>query len=690
MSKLTRKQRRAANNSNHKAVAVRESAAPEFVDRYSQLPSWLFGGSPHNSPYTAALASTMHDRVDGSNRPFLETEQDLALVSGMARFITETHLAAKSVKNNLVSYIIGKGFTWKVKARKSSPTIAPASLINKVQRIVDKFIDDNNFTCDLDKELFWRARRDGEFLNTFTAKRDRRILVRQIEPVQLAEPTFPVFDAAQFWQQYKVHVPCATNWKFGVHKADHDEQDIFGYCVRWDDNDWTYYPARYCDHHKQNVDRIESRGRSDFYPAWKWLKLQARLLENTGEGAAELAAIAYIIQYANATRSQVNSFVEEKAETSMTIRGAAAGGSDVTYRKHYRQPGSSLHVGKGQEYLAGPMGAERGQAFVAVAGAILQQLGATWCMSEGQISGNDSNNNFASSVTAGSRFWAYAVTSQTEIGQRFWSMLWKAIEIAFYRGDFDEFSITWEQLKEAIELTYQGSLIDQQNALDQESIREKRFNNGVIDRDTWKQEAGYEPDVVQLADAANGTGDADGGIGADITTLNGAQIDSARSVLMDIRLGNTSDVAAVELLVGVGIPRDRAGIMVKSIASLPPPTVGADGKPLPQATQAGSGPGGEFGGASRRQFTNNQKGTMEILSKFTSKALSEPQALAFLTGIGWSEQRAQALIDDAKDGNVDDPLTDQPDQSAADPKAAPESAVNTWLDRAINRAWEQS
>lgn len=57
---------------------------------------------------------------------------------------------------------------------------------------------------------------------------------------------------------------------------------------------------------------------------------------------------------------------------------------------------------------------------------------------------------------------------------------------------------------------------------------------------------------------------------SDEASLNGAQITAARDILIDVRAGNISSDAALELLDGVGIPRQRAQAMLVSTLRMPP------------------------------------------------------------------------------------------------------------------------
>jgi hypothetical protein len=140
------------------------------------------------------------------------------------------------------------------------------------------------------------------------------------------------------------------------------------------------------------------------------------------------------------------------------------------------------------------MGAERGNAFLDVVQGILRQVGSRWCMSEGMVSGNDANNNFASSIVAGSRFHRYAVASQASIGRSFHRIVWRAIENAFEAGRFARFGLSWPAFLELVEVAITGPDVDQKSALDVEQVREIRRRNGVLSVKTWRQEAGLDHD----------------------------------------------------------------------------------------------------------------------------------------------------------------------------------------------------
>lgn len=66
-------------------------------------------------------------------------------------------------------------------------------------------------------------------------------------------------------------------------------------------------------------------------------------------------------------------------------------------------------------------------------------------------------------------------------------------------------------------------------------------------------------------------------------------------------------------------------------------------------------PGGEFGGIGRRQWQNNIKAIGDVIAGLQGGKWSEVTAVEMLQSLGLPMERAQRLVDDAKDGAVDKP-----------------------------------
>ncbi len=464
----------------------------ELVNRMDYLPIGFgmdsYGFMPGIGD-PAPYPSGPNDRHNGADWPGITSALDVDNARALARYITTVNCPALGIRENLTNYVIGKGFQFSAATKRTAD--APEGLVECVQDVIDEFLDANDFVGDLDRELFWRSRRDGEFFLALYPDRSGITQCRIIEPEQIVQPAGAPFSEAELSRRYGVKVDVATNWDFGVHKADHDVQTVFGYHVQWSTGQMSdYLPASRCEHHRSNVDRNVARGLTDFFPAWKWLEQQARLLQNTGEGAAELAAISYIVQHVEGvTQQQILSM--RSANADYTVSMSTPNGTKNIYREH-KLPGSKLDVPRGQEYLPGPMGAERGQAFLEVVQGILRQVATRWCLSEGMISGNDQNANYASSIVAGSRFHRYAVASQARIARSFYRIVWRALENAYAAGRFSRFSMPWAQFEKLVEVNIEPPDVDEKKSLEQAQEREILFRNGVLSRETWAAKSGLD------------------------------------------------------------------------------------------------------------------------------------------------------------------------------------------------------
>src|SRR5262245_19135063 len=71
------------------------------------------------------------DRDLGRNAPFAETEQDLAVVRGLARLVTTASCPGAGILHNLTNYVVGTGFKFTAGAKKRRP--ASRGLISAVQ-----------------------------------------------------------------------------------------------------------------------------------------------------------------------------------------------------------------------------------------------------------------------------------------------------------------------------------------------------------------------------------------------------------------------------------------------------------------------------------------------------------------------------------------------------------------------------
>lgn len=433
-------------------------------------------------------ASRAADREQGRNGPFVETEQELATVRGLARMVTTASCPGAGILNNLTNYVVGTGFKFTAGAKRRRP--APAGLISAVQDAVDEFLDDNDFHGDLDRELFARVRRDGEVFVALYPQAGGRTVVRIVEPEQITAPQSPPVSEAE------LGLPFATDWSLGIHTPEHDVNTVLGYNLRWQAGDIDdYLPAALVEHWKANVDRNVKRGLSDFFPAWQWLSRHEKLLANTGEGAAVQAAIAFVRQHAaGTTQQQIESVRSARADYTLSHR--TAGGERQTYVQRY-ESGTILDIPRGLTYLAGPLGAERGPHFIDIAQALLRHVATRWAMPEYMISGDASNANYASTVEAGTPFVGCVEALQANCKSRFGRLVWKALANFAAAGRFQRFGTagSYASLLRLIEISIEPPRVANQNKLQETQRREILHRAGVLSLRTWQTQEGLDPEM---------------------------------------------------------------------------------------------------------------------------------------------------------------------------------------------------
>jgi hypothetical protein len=430
--------------------------------------------------------STVTECLDGSFPPAYRTEQDLSHVRGLARWFSSMEATGCGVVETLTNYVVGPGYTYTVATREGAK--APDGLVAAVDAWLAEFRDLNDWDGDLDQEIFRATVNDGEVFAQLQPDQRGTTRLCLIPPVSITD--------CGDWAEASDRYPHATNFYFGVHSADHDPTMIHGYSRLWPDGTWQYIQAHTVEHYRANVPRAAKRGVSDFLPAWQWLQAHNRLMRNTVAGASELSAVAYIIEYAEqVSQAAAYSMRSALADLSYTIQ--TPNGSK-TIQKEIKPPGSVLNVPKGQTYQPGPAGAERGISFVEIAAAVLRIIGQRFCMPEGMVSGDDSNNSYASSLTAGTRFHRYAVCRQRKLAAYFQRIFWSALRAAFIKNRFGRFGITnWYEFQRMIEIKIDAPDVDELGKLDRERILQMRHQSGILTTEGYRSQVGIDHAVEE-------------------------------------------------------------------------------------------------------------------------------------------------------------------------------------------------
>ena len=412
----------------------------------------------------------------------------MALIRGAARLLTASNPIAVGVLTSLTNYVIGNGFHYVATPRRASANDLAAT----ANAVIDDFLSDNDWSGDLDRELFQRSRVDGEYFLGLWHVGQGHVQARAIEPDQVTEPS----NKSGIEEWLGCSQSFVSNWLFGVHTDEQDAQEIHGYYVQWSnrDLDWDYLPGgnaaitpphganTWLEHAKLNVVRSVKRGLSDFYPIDGNLDLARRVLRNMGEGSAVQAAIAWIQEVApGTTQAQVHSGTLSRADASHTTLSQQ--GASRTHLVQQYDPATILKVPSGQKYLSGPLGAQHAPNFITAAEALLRTVALRWNLPEHLVTGSAANNNFASSLVAETPFVKYAESQQQFYAQRDRKTLWRVLWFAWSAGRFGD--VPWTTLRQALEITVTPPQIEVRDPEKETRVRQMLHEAGVLSRKTW-------------------------------------------------------------------------------------------------------------------------------------------------------------------------------------------------------------
>lgn len=472
--------------------------ASNYVNVADYLPG-SYGGMGMGTAYPDRKS----DREYGRNFPFFRTEIELMQIRGAAKILATGNENAVGVLNHLTNYIIGEGFTINTAARKNRKP--PKGLVEKIQECLDKFLDRNRWTGNLDRELFLRARRDGERFLGLWHRGNGNVDARTVEPVQVTAPG----NTRQI-EEWLGATEGPYDWMFGIMADDADSQNEHGYYVQWQDDsdtDWDFLPGGsdpifpplgadaqnlncWMDHDKLNVDRVIKRGLSDFFCGQATLELARKLLRNVGEGASLQAAIAWIREVASGTTGeQLAAGRTLRADATYNSQGPS--GNDRTHYVQQYDPGTVLTV-NGAQYKPGPMGSERNTGLLLAHTTLLRNFSVRWGMPEHLVTGSAENNNYASILEAGSPFRKACEAAQIHEKQAHSRILWRVVWFAWKAELFG--SISWAELRYNIEIQIEPTAVEVRDA-DKETTRyATMYEAGCMSRTTWQLKEGLDPE----------------------------------------------------------------------------------------------------------------------------------------------------------------------------------------------------
>lgn len=440
-----------------------------------------------------ALAS-LDDRRDGRFRPFYETELDLARIRGSARQLSCHTAVTVGALDSLANYVLAGGFTFTAHSEFDQPR-----LITAVQRVIDEFLDENDFPGGLDRELHHRSREDGEAFVVLAPQENGKIKARVLEPEQVVEPA----NARAIEDWLDISQQSDWSWSFGIQTPVDSCDEPLGYHVIFDSagRDWDYLPVERVQHIKRNSPRNAKRGLSDFHVIQGDLEREAKLRRNTVEGAALQAAIAWILQAPpGATAGQMQGLVGPDA-----LKGSRPVVSGSSHAALNYPPGTILKPSAGLEYKPGPMGSERNPNFVLVGQYVLRSIGVRWNMPEYLISGDASNANYASTLVSESPFVKAREADQQFYRRHWYCLIWKVLRQAWVNGRFSRLGVSWDSLEEIIDVKVDVPAVATRDPLRLAQTQEAQIRIGILSRRTAAAQAGLDYDL-EVRQGASGDG----------------------------------------------------------------------------------------------------------------------------------------------------------------------------------------
>jgi hypothetical protein len=439
-------------------------------------------------------SSQAEDRHGGSWKPHLETEFDLWAMQGAARWLAGQDETAIGVLENLTSYVIATGFDYQLQAKPRYEV--SGEFLAAAQSVLDDW-QEQELWRRVEAEAFQRAVRDGEFFLTVKPKRDGRLSPRFIEPEHVREP-LDTRGAAEFIGHEET-----TDWSWGIASDFLDMQDVRAYYIDPTGTGESYdiKPAHQVEHCKLNVDAGIKRGISDFYAAFKEIEQASKLANNTAEGAAIQACIAYIRKAMKGTSAGA---IESAQSSSSWYRPQVTDLEGTQRTMNYERffPGRVVTTA-GMDLMYGPMGTPAAAVFIQVLQMIMRRVGSRWSMPEYMVSGDASNANYASTLVAESPFVKSAERKQITFAEHYRSVIWRVLEmLPAMQRLLDHFGLSMQEFKRFVQLVVQPPRVSVRNRLEETNIRSVLHDKGVLSTRTWSgmEELDFEAEQKNRAE----------------------------------------------------------------------------------------------------------------------------------------------------------------------------------------------
>lgn len=306
-----------------------------------------------------------------AERSGFASEGELAQARRACRYLARQSAYAKNGHENRISYVVGTGHTYQAIARHGRRV--DEACLSAVQTYLDAWCEANQWR-KRQQEIMRRLDRDGEAFVRLFPRADGMLLIRFVEPCQVATP------ASQ------AHDPSAA---MGVLCDAQDAERVLGYYV-----DGELVDADQIQHRKANVDLNVRRGSPLFWPVLTTLGQVQKVRRNMAYGSSLQTSVAYVKSVVGGTSGTVTAL---RAAAADDAPSAALGPRGETLETH--RPGRILTKTSNLSYDF-PWSSVRYSQYVEVIQDSLREVASLLVMPEFMLTSDASNANYSSTLVA--------------------------------------------------------------------------------------------------------------------------------------------------------------------------------------------------------------------------------------------------------------------------------------------------
>ena len=440
---------------------LREDTATAIdVSTYAGIMDELF--DPSTGERWLPMFTGSADRGGGEATYLLATEQGLAIVRMLCRYLACENNYAINVLENFISYVIGTGMNLTFvprNKRKTDPEDPDVQQeIDDLHDVLADELDRVNFD-GIQEETIRRAHRDGE------------VFIR----------VFRTFDGVEFrFVEPRDVVSDNSNGKapFGIETAPNDVTNVVAYWIASE-----RVPAAEMYHLKMNVDANVRRGIPTLWPIRKNLHRAEKLLKCLSMQAQFQGSIGAIREHEQGDAGTIRRFADERANYTATD---PATGDSRRFRRI--NAGTVVDTPSKVKWTFPSVGVGIDKLLLAYA-ADLRAAASRVVMPEYMITSDASNGTYASLIAADGPTYRMFVRQQKKFSRFFADVADDVVEAKVASGELSSETLkNYRLVAVAPEIATRDPLADAQT-------KEIKVRNKVLSVKTWQKQDGLDPEV---------------------------------------------------------------------------------------------------------------------------------------------------------------------------------------------------